>query len=68
MAVVPMKKILICGLKKNRKKILEYLQRQAAVDVSDEIQEDSIFQKMDVASSKAVFERNASTARPQVFG
>ncbi len=58
-----MKKILICGLKKNRKKILEYLQRQAAVDVSDEIQEDSIFQKMDVASSKAVFERNASTAR-----
>lgn len=62
MAVVPMKRILICGLKKNRKKILEYLQRQEAVDVSDEIKEDSIFHKMDVASSKAVFERNASTA------
>ncbi len=62
MAVVPMKKVLICGLKKERKHILEFLQRQGAVEVTSKTPEDSVFQKMDVSSSRTVFLRNASQA------
>ena len=62
MAVVPMKKVLICGLKKDRKQILELLQRQGAVEISNVLEEDSIFRKTDVSSSKTVFERNAAVA------
>ena len=62
MAVVPMKKVLICGLKKDRKGTLELLQRQGAVEISNALQEDSMFRRMDVMSSKNAFERNAVTA------
>ena len=62
MAVLPMKKALLCGLKKDRKRTLEYLQRQGVLEVSEEIREDAVFQRMDVLSSKAVFERNAAEA------
>lgn len=62
MAVLPMKKALLCGLKKDRKRTLEYLQRQGVLEVSEEIEEDAVFRKMDVLSSKAVFERNAAEA------
>ena len=62
MAVLPMKKALICGLKRNRKRTLEYLQRQDVLEVSTEIADDRIFRKMDVLSSKAVFERNSADA------
>ncbi|HIR24734.1 MAG TPA: V-type ATP synthase subunit I [Candidatus Egerieimonas faecigallinarum] len=62
MAVLPMKKAFLCGLKKDRKRTLEYLQRQGVLEVSEEIGEDAVFQKMDVLSSKAVFERNAADA------
>ena len=55
MAVVPMKKVLICGLKKDRKQILELLQRQGAVEISNVLEEDSIFRKTDVSSSKTCF-------------
>ncbi len=59
MAVVPMKKVLICGLKKDRKQILEFLQRQEALEISNVLEEDSVFKKTDVTSSRTVFERNA---------
>ena len=59
---MPMKKVLICGLKKERKHILEFLQRQGAVEVTSKTPEDSVFQKMDVSSSRTVFLRNASQA------
>ena len=62
MAVLPMKKALICGLKKNRKRTLEYLQRQGVLEVSTEVEEDQIFHKMNVLPSKAVFERNGAEA------
>ena len=62
MAVVPMKKVLICGLKKDRKGTLELLQRQGVLEISNVLQEDEMFQKMDVTSSKTVFERNAIIA------
>lgn len=62
MAVVPMKKVLICGLKKDRKGTLELLQRQGVIEISNVLQEDDMFRKMDVTSSKIVFERNANIA------
>lgn len=66
MAVVPMKKVLICGLKKDRKGTLELLQRQGVLEISNVLQEDDMFQKMDVTSSKTVFERNAILAEQAV--
>lgn len=54
MAVLPMKKALICGLKKNRKRTLEYLQRQGVLEVSRAVEDDAVFHKMDVLASKAV--------------
>lgn len=62
MAVVPMKKVLICSLKKNRKAILEFLQRQEAVEINSGTEEDDIFQKMDVTSQRSVFQRNSGMA------
>lgn len=62
MAVVPMKKMTLCALKKNRKGILEFLQRQGVVEINSGTEEDDIFHKMDVASRRSVFLRNSSTA------
>lgn len=59
MAVVPMKKMLICGLKKDRKGTLECLQRQGVLEISDDLQEDDTFRKMDVTKSRLQFEKNA---------
>ena len=67
MAVVPMKKVLICGLKKDRKGTLELLQRQGVLGISNVLQEDDMFQKMDVTSSKTVFERNAAIAEQAIM-
>lgn len=61
-----MKKVLICGLKKDRKGTLELLQRQGVLEISNVLQEDDMFQKMDVTSSKTVFERNAVLAEQAV--
>ena len=66
MAVVPMKKVLICGLKKDRKGTLELLQRQGVVEISNVLQEDDMFGRMDVTSSKTVFERNANIAEQAI--
>jgi V/A-type H+/Na+-transporting ATPase subunit I len=67
LAVVPMKKVLICGLKKDRKGTLELLQRQGVLEISNVLQEDDMFQKMDVTSSKTVFERNAAIAEQAIM-
>ena len=57
-----MKKMTLCALKKNRKGILEFLQRQGVVEINSGTEEDDIFHKMDVASRRSVFLRNSSTA------
>lgn len=63
MSVLPMKRIMICALKKDRKQILELLQRQGAVEIDHAVQEDSVFQKTDMSSSRTAFEKNAVLAR-----
>jgi len=53
-----MKRVRICALKKNRKQILETLQRRGVVELSDTQQDDSVFQKTDMSAAKTVFEKN----------
>lgn len=62
MSVLPMKRVTICALKKDRKQILELLQRQGVMEISDVLQEDSVFQKTDMSSVRATFEKNAHLA------
>lgn len=61
MAVLPMKRVCICALTKDRKTILEVLQRRGAVELTDTQPEDSIFQKTDISAFKTTFEKNMST-------
>jgi len=63
MAVLQMQLICICALKKNRKQILELLQRRGVVEINDKIPEDSIFRKTDVSIVKSLFEKNISSAK-----
>lgn len=63
MSVLPMKRIMICALKKDRKQILELLQRQGVIEIDHAVQEDSVFQKTDMSSYRAAFEKNAVAAR-----
>ena len=62
MAVLQMQRISICALKKDRKQILDLLQRRGVVEISDILQEDSVFQKTDMSSSQAVFEKSTIAA------
>jgi len=62
MAKLQMQRIYIYALKKDRKPILERLQRFGAVEVNDLIPEDGIFAKTDVSKAKISFEKNIATA------
>lgn len=63
MAVVPMKKIYVYALKKQRKPILELIQRKGIVEVTDLAVEDSLFENMDTSKSVANFDRSILTAQ-----
>ncbi|MFA9380663.1 MAG: V-type ATP synthase subunit I, partial [Acetanaerobacterium sp.] len=58
MAVVTMRRVNICGLQKDRKEILETLQRLGVVEISDTVASDSVFEKTDSSAQRAVFEKN----------
>ena len=62
MSVVPMKRISVIALRKDRKAVLEYLQVLGAVQISFKRKEDDLFQKVDMSSRKQVFEKNAHDA------
>ena len=48
-----MNKISIYGLKSNRKRVLELLQRKGAVEITDsELEKNGIFQKTDTQPAK----------------
>jgi V/A-type H+-transporting ATPase subunit I len=63
MAVLPMKRVLICALKKDRKPILELLQRMSVVQVESSGPEDEVFAKQDRSEAKTAFQKNADTAQ-----
>ena len=55
MAVLQMQRISICALKKDRKQILETLQRRGVVEISDLVLEDGVFEKSDTAAQRIQF-------------
>lgn len=63
MALLHMQRIFIYALKKDRKKILELLQRRGVVETADILKEDSVFKKTDVSNARDRFEKNITYAK-----
>lgn len=59
MAVLRMRRVSICALKKDQKPILEALQRQGMVEITNLDSQDSVFQKEDLGESRSQADRNA---------
>lgn len=62
MAVVPMKRVLIAAMRRDRKPILELLQRTGALEIHSEVAEDGVFSHQDMSGARATFESNAKLA------
>ncbi len=62
MSVLPMKRILIVALKKNRKPILETLQRRGLIELSVNRADDEVFGRQDTAGARSIFLKNANQA------
>lgn len=66
MAKVEMKKISIYGLKKNRKEVMEKIQRLGVIQIEDLKLSDSVFDKQNTSQSRHIFDKNADIAREAV--
>ncbi len=66
MAMLQMQRIIIYALKKDRKQLLEALQRRGVIEVSDILPEDNIFYKTDVTVAKSGFDRSIASAKDAV--
>lgn len=62
MALLQMNKICICAIKKDRKGLLEFLQRRGCVEVEDACAADDVFEGADTSRARAAFLKNAETA------
>lgn len=62
MAMLQMQRISLCAMKKNRKQILELLQRRGMIEVQEMVPEDSVFETIDLSSTCIVFEKSAREA------
>lgn len=62
MAVMEMRRVSICALKKDRGDVLELLQSMGIMEISPLISEDEGLSKMDTANDVQVFERKAREA------
>lgn len=63
MAILSMKKVNICGLRKDRKNILETLQRLGMIEVSNLTESKHQFQKIDTINMRSVFDRQKLVAQ-----
>jgi V/A-type H+-transporting ATPase subunit I len=63
MAMLQMQRIYIYALKKDRKPLLEMLQRRGNIEISDYLPEDSVFHKTDTTYAKTSFEKSISTCK-----
>ena len=52
MSVVPMKRVQIVGLKRDRKAVLEQIQRMGVVEIESSLGEDAFFTAQDTAGAK----------------
>lgn len=62
MAVLPMRRISIYGLKKERKQLLELLQRRGVVEINDVLPENDIFHKIDMSVTEEMLQKNNAAA------
>ena len=62
MAVLKMQRLGLCALKKNRKEILELLQRRGVLDIDTDAAEDEVFQRTDTSKARADFEKEIQLA------
>ena len=62
MAVLQMQRISICGLKKDRKAILEKIQSLGIMEMNQIAGDEEGFEKMDTMNARQSFERSAQTA------
>lgn len=62
MSVLPMKRITLYALKKDRKKILESLQRLGCVEIRDTLSDDEVFSRQDKSQYVSTFRKNAAQA------
>lgn len=62
MAVLQMQRISICGLKKDRKAILEKIQSLGVMEMNQIAGDEEGFEKMDTLNARQTFERNAQVA------
>ncbi len=62
MAVVPMKRVLIAAMRRDRKPILELLQRTGALEIHSSVAQDDVFSHQDTSGVRATFESNARLA------
>ncbi len=58
-----MKKALICGMKKDRQAVLDFLQRQGVLEIHPAVEDDGVFQKTETLPQKTEGERAAALAR-----
>lgn len=65
MAVLEMRSVMICALKKDRKKILELLQSKGCLEISQDI-DDETLDRMNTATQISIFERNAALAESAI--
>lgn len=63
MAVLPMRRISIYGLKKERKQLLELLQRRGVVEINDILPESDIFHKTDMSVTEELLQKNIAAAK-----
>ena len=66
MTMLQMQRIYIYALKKDRKPLLEMLQRRGVVEISDEIPEDNVFHKTDTSYAKSGIEKNINACRDAI--
>lgn len=70
MAVLPMKRVFIAATRKNRKAILETMQKLGTVEIRKTTlkeltgsgEDDGVFKRSDTSSARATFEKNAALA------
>lgn len=63
MAMLQMQRISIYALRRDRKQVLELLQRKGVLEINDRIKQDRVFQKMEVSQVRSAFERNINVAK-----
>lgn len=66
MSVLAMKKMALCARKKDRKAILEMLQRMGLIEIYETKEDNYDFESLDLSGQIAIFERTKNTAQSAI--